>query len=97
MTFELMLLAQRCEHRYRDQAARFQIKPWPLPYITPGIARDVVLYGQREVCGIAKGIGDKVFTHDLLAGGQTFVKVFVFLVFCVDQIGQEVLLKKLSR
>ena len=68
MTFELMLLAQRRQHGHSDQAACFQIKAGPLPHITSGVFCNVVLHGQGESGGVAKGVGDKLFTHYLLAG-----------------------------
>ena len=81
MAFKLMLLAHCSQHGHRDQAAGFQIQPWTLPHVTPSILSDVVLHGQGERRRIAERIGNKIFTHDLLAGGQTRIEVSVLFVF----------------
>ena len=60
MALELMLLAHGRQQGNGDQASGFQVQPRPLPDIAPGIARDVVLHGQRERRGIGERAGDKV-------------------------------------
>jgi hypothetical protein len=74
VALELILLAQRGEHRHGDEAARLQVEHVTLPDVTPGFACDVLLDRLGKRCHVAQRIGHKGFAHDLLAHGQAAVE-----------------------